>query len=301
MFCSRCGNNLPEGAVFCSKCGNKFEKIEEKKRRTNPKSKKIIMAIIGCCVGLSVLVYFVLFNSVNTNSNRIMIPKPRTTDSNLKPIFEYELNNENNTAKLVRYHGKNVPLKDGSRTELPDSEREKKVIIPKTIKKGWRTYDVIEIGDRAFDGCDSLTNIEIPESVTTIGDFAFEHCDSLTNIEIPEGVTIIEYGTFIGCDSLTNIEIPESVTTIRGFAFENCDSLTNIEIPESVTTIGNSAFFDCDSLTNIEIPESVTKIGDLAFGDCENLSSVSLPADAQLGKYVFGGCYNLPSVGIWTY
>ena len=132
-----------------------------------------------------------------------------------------------------------------------------------SIRKGVKV-----IGNVAFWGCKSLTNINIPNSVTTIGDSAFVGCESLTNINIPNSVPTIGEQTFLGCESLVNINIPNSVTTIGDSAFAFCDSLTSINIPNSVTTIGKFAFSDCDSLVNINIPNSVTTIGKGAFYGC---------------------------------
>ena len=86
-----------------------------------------------------------------------------------------------------------------------------------SIRKGVKV-----IGDRAFALCDSLTSINIPNSVTTIGDTAFTSCESLTNINIPNSVTTIGKGAFGYCDSLTDINIPNSVTTIENRASLNC-------------------------------------------------------------------------------
>ena len=55
------------------------------------------------------------------------------------------------------------------------------------------------IGASAFDGCTSLTNINIPNSVTTIGNQAFYGCSGLTSITIPNSVTTIGYFAFSGC------------------------------------------------------------------------------------------------------
>ena len=124
------------------------------------------------------------------------------------------------------------------------------------------------IGKRAFDFCNFLTNIIIPESVTNIGEHAFSCCDSLTSINIPDSVTSIGDWAFSNCNSLTSINIPDSVTTIGDFAFSRCISLKSIVIPNSVTSIGDYAFSNCNSLTNINIPDSVTTIGHRAFESC---------------------------------
>ena len=109
-----------------------------------------------------------------------------------------------------------------------------------SIRKGVKI-----IGNSAFLGCESLTNINIPNSVTNIGDRAFMGCNSLTSINIPNSVTYIGNSAFGECESLTNINIPNSVTNIGDWAFKQCESLTNINIPNSVTNIGNNAFGVC--------------------------------------------------------
>ena len=63
-----------------------------------------------------------------------------------------------------------------------------------SIRKGVKV-----IGDRAFCGCKSLTNINIPNSVTTIGRGAFSRCNSLTSITIPNSVVTIIGNPFRGC------------------------------------------------------------------------------------------------------
>ena len=133
---------------------------------------------------------------------------------------------------------------------------------------------VTSIGDDAFHGCSSLTSITIPNSVTSIGGSAFENCSSLTSITIPDSVTSIDWYTFFGCSSLTSITIPNSVTSIGDYAFSGCSSLTSITIPDSVTSIGWEAFRGCSSLASITIPDSVTSIGAWAFNGCDSLKDV---------------------------
>ena len=96
-----------------------------------------------------------------------------------------------------------------------------------------------------------ITELVIPDSVTTIGSYAFSNCDSLTSVTIPDSVTTIGSYAFYGCTSLTGVTIPDSVTCIGNAAFAFCTSLTNVTIPDSVTCIGNAAFSGCNSLTSV--------------------------------------------------
>ena len=188
----------------------------------------------------------------------------------------------------------------------------KKVIVPDSVQALVKSFEgcpsleevvlpdsLSSIGYGAFSGCSGLTSITIPDSVTSIGERAFDDCFSLTSITIPDSVTSIGYGAFGYCRSLTSVTIPDSVTAIGDFAFYLCSSLTSIVIPDGVTDIGSGAFERCDSLTSITIPDSVTSIGDRAFYDCSSLTSVTIPDSVtSIGNSAFYDCSSLTSVTI---
>ena len=69
------------------------------------------------------------------------------------------------------------------------------VVIPRSV----RNYEVIAIGNNAFEYCSSLTSITIPEGVTSIPQDAFEYCSSLTSVTIPQSVTSIGAWAFSDC------------------------------------------------------------------------------------------------------
>ncbi len=145
------------------------------------------------------------------------------------------------------------PLTNGADLYL-NNELVKDLTIPDSVT--W-------INDYAFYGCDSLTSVVIPNSVTTIGigGYAFYGCDSLTSVTIPDSVTWIGYAAFAHCSNLISVYckaiIPppiqndvfdENYTDRKIYAYEECVDIYKAawsEYADSIVTGGN-------------IPESVT-------------------------------------------
>jgi len=180
--------------------------------------------------------------------------------------FTYEENN--GLIKITKYKGQ------GGNVTIPSKIGGKPVTV---------------IGDRAFDGCTSLTGITIPNSVTSILEAAFGACSSLTSITIPDSVTQINSMTFINCIGLTSVTISNKVTIIGARAFDGCTGLTGITIPNSVNKIDTSAFTGCAGIANITIPVSVTSINDWAFHGCNSLTSVTFEGTPTIGDISFPG------------
>jgi hypothetical protein len=105
-----------------------------------------------------------------------------------------------------------------------------------------------------------ITNLVIPNSVTSIGSSAFSDCSGLTSVTIPNSVTSIGDNAFQYCSGLTSITIPNSVTSIGNGAFRSCSSLTSVTIGNSVKSIGCSAFDGVDIPTVISLIENPFKI-----------------------------------------
>ena len=159
------------------------------------------------------------------------------------------------------------------------------------IKKVVIENGVTSIGERAFEGCSSLTSITIPNSVTSIGNSVFQGCTNLTSVTIPNSVTSLGRSVFSNCSSLTSVTLPNSVTSIGGDAFYYCKGLTSIDIPNSVTSIGVKAFYECSKLSSVKLPKFLTSIGERAFYNCNSLTSINIPNGVtSIGKQAFKYC-----------
>ena len=171
--------------------------------------------------------------------------------------------------------------------------------IPSSVSYNGITYTVTAISDFAFDICNTLTSVIIPNSVSSIGNRAFGYCSGLTSVTIGNSVTIIGECAFCQCNHLTSVTIPNSVTIIGDMAFAACRDIASVTIGNSVTIIGDGAFQGCRGLTSVTIPNSVTGIGGSAFSGCSGLTSVTVPNSVtSIGGYAFSGCIDLTSVTI---
>ena len=97
-----------------------------------------------------------------------------------------------------------------------------------------------EKGKYAFYSCTELTNVYIPDSITSIGTMAFASCTSLNRVVIPNRVNSIGVGAFFYCTNLQSVQLPSNLKTIRGGTFMYT-GLKYLTIPDSVTTMGTWA------------------------------------------------------------
>ena len=74
---------------------------------------------------------------------------------------------------------------------------------------------VTAIGEGAFESCNRLLSITLPDSVTTIGEAAFEYCYRLLDIKFPDSLTTIDNYAFKDCDALTEISIGKNITSLQ--------------------------------------------------------------------------------------
>ena len=157
----------------------------------------------------------------------------------------------------------------------------KKMVVPKNvIPEGYgytghhlKTIHVPEgydrVGDEAFKGRYTITNVTLPTSLQLIGASAFENCTGLTSIVLNEGLENIGKEAFMG-NSLVSVKFPSTLRIINDAAFATASKdphITNIKLNAGLKYIGNSAFAleNDESEGVLEIPASVRYIGPFAF------------------------------------
>ena len=168
---------------------------------------------------------------------------------------------------------------------------------------------ITTLSGRAFSHCTSLWKIEIPENVITIEDGESYNGEirgtfsntAITNIVIPNSVTSIGKYAFRFCNYLKSIKLGDCITRIGYEAFRHCISLSDITLPNNLIEIESNVFYDCETLTSITIPKNVSTLGDPIIYSCDNLRIVycmpTTPPTLSGNKEPFGGP-SYTSVGI---
>ena len=213
------------------------------------------------------------------------------------------------TAINVAAENQNYVSVDGV---LYDKDKSAIICYPANNKdKSYKILDgVTGIGECAFSGCISLTDLIIPDDVKYISRAAFGGCISLKSITIPDSVMSIGEWAFSGCTSLKSVTIQGSVTYIGGSAFQGCTSLTAINVVTGNQNYAsvNGVLYNKDKTELIFypagkkdksycIPDSVTRVNDLQ--NCKNLISVSIPGSVSyISRYAFSGCSSLAEINV---
>lgn len=165
------------------------------------------------------------------------------------------------------------------------------IVIPNSVIYDNKEYNVTSIGERAFELCNGITSINIPESVTNIEDWAFFGCLSMTSINIPKNVTSIGNNALGCCVNLTSITVASDNCVYD--SRDNCNGIIRTEdncliigcdctiIPNSVTRIGDWAY-SYSLIKSINIPASVTNIGEKLFIGCDSLTSITVANDNSI-------------------
>ena len=196
---------------------------------------------------------------------------------------------DGNLIYTVNDDGESVTVSGKSRTPTH-------LNIESSISNKGKNYTVTEIGDQVFWGCNTLTEVTLPNTVKIIGYQAFCKCSNLTNVTIPEGVKKIGQAAFYGCSQLTSITIPSTIENMNT-AFSGNTALSHVTLTNGISKISSNAFERCTGLTEVEIPASVDQICPFAFNGCTNLKRVLLEKNIKtINVNAFKDCTNLSDV-----
>lgn len=183
---------------------------------------------------------------------------------------------------------------------------------------------VVNINDDACSGCTALTTVTVSggdPAIAIIGNRAFEGCSSLSEFPADQNLTSIGERAFAGCTSLTGLNAGSRLNWIGGhafdgsgiqsfdltgaqylylapYAFANATELQTVMFHENLQSLLIGTFQGCTSLTSANLAETkVGYVGGQAFEGCSSMTSVSLPATvSHIDAGAFANCNALESI-----
>ncbi len=206
--------------------------------------------------------------------------------------------------------------------------------IPSYVKINGKKYSITSVSSRAFDKCENISSLVIPNTVVEICDHAFSYCRNLASVVFGKNVEYVGVSVFYECsisrlefvdmeslckimctnyiehsgdakfyvqrEEVHDITINNNVTSICKRAFQNCSGLTSVFIGKNVKSIGEGAFQNCSGLTSVVIEDGVASIGAGAFSGCDGLNAVTIKGNGatSIESGAFSGCNNLTSLNI---
>ena len=187
-----------------------------------------------------------------------------------------------NTVEVV-FHANYLNLKD---VEIPE-----KVTDPNDRK----VYTVTSIGEIAFENCQNMKSIKIPNTIRVIKKYAFAN-NSADEINISENVETIEDYAFEK-SPIKSLKLPAKVTRLERYAFSNCDLLESVHIANPAIFIGPHCF-EGSKMKSVTFGENAPEfqdkegcISEYAFAYCENLQKIEIPDNMPaIGSYAFAYC-----------
>ena len=193
---------------------------------------------------------------------------------------------------------------------------------------------VSAIGMNAFTGNNVITDLVIPEGVTTLNWYCFNTCENLETVTLPDSLEFIDSWAFERCSKLKTINVPANVTRINGGAFAQNSSMTSITcdpanknyvsvdgvlftkdmkelvaypggiqggytVPATVNHIGDAAFYGALGLDSVTILGNLDFIGFEAFAECSKLTDVAIRDGVNyVGYWAFRGCNGIKSLTV---
>ena len=123
----------------------------------------------------------------------------------------------------------------------------------------------------------NIRSLVVSDGITSLGAFAFNYCNNLTSVSLPNSLTKIGRNAFAALATdicgLTKISIPSKVKEIGSYAFSNTQ-ITSLTIPHTVKTVGDYACHECPNLATVRCECAV--ISSFMFSECTALKNFTI-------------------------
>lgn len=243
----------------------------------------------------------------NEQDDNIDVPEVFTVDNNTYKVLDLDEDNGvvmfmrcenlNNSKEIiinnqVTYNGHSFRVKYLYEKAFSNSNKNEKSIYIGDNILGFSDLEgnLVEVLKGTFANEKKLEKIDFGNANYILGEKCFQNCISITNVEIPDNMKIMEGYTFYKCSSLRSINL-EKITKFNGqSSFANCSKLEYIgEINSELTELPDNTFENCIKL-RINNLNNIKKLGKECFRDCIVLDKSIVTNVEEIGDNCFWGC-----------
>lgn len=194
----------------------------------------------------------------------------------------------------------------------------------KQLQVEWNNGALTSVGSYLFRYSQIITDLVLPDSVTTVGDHAFANMSNLLTFKFGKGVVTLGSNIFessskvvvsfdgenpnlsiegnviydaaktkclywLKDDTVTSYAMPSSVVEVADYFLSGNTKLTSLTLSSSLKKIGSYAF---NGLTKVKgalaLPASLEEVGEKGFYGMSLVTSLSLPSSlVSIGKNAF--------------
>ncbi|MGM9874080.1 MAG: leucine-rich repeat protein [Bacilli bacterium] len=141
--------------------------------------------------------------------------------------------------------------------------------------------NVKQIGDSAFEGCSSLTEVTYSSTVTKVPNSLFKNCSSLQSITFPNFDNMESLGvSSFENTALRSFTVPKRINSLNDRLFANCSQLETVSLYNNTTNtyyeISEESDEEEGGVSVTKIYEGVNRINAYVFYNCSSFTSLKL-------------------------
>ncbi|MBO4694700.1 MAG: leucine-rich repeat protein [Clostridia bacterium] len=195
------------------------------------------------------------------------------------------------------------------------------------VYKGEHEYgihpDTKIIADGAFEDCNHLLKLNIPEGVRMIGSNLLRGCNYIRELTIPNSIERLGGGCTFGCKTMylqhytkddidyignpsnhylillngeyytrESFKVLDETKIIYGEAFADNNKIKSIEMNDNVLCIGYGCFGGCEQLESVKLSNNIEHIYVGTFDNCKSLKYLNFPPKLVEATECFLNCSN---------
>lgn len=203
---------------------------------------------------------------------------------------------DNTSVNSFVVENSNYYLSVGDSPYLLSKDGNELILAAPDYAYGTISLDYASIGEGAFSGIKTLTELILTNADTMIGDYAFANCIHLTSLTLPEGGITIGKHAFNYASELTSVVNLDKVAEIGDYAFANT-AMSEIVLGDDVV-VREGGFFSA-KVVRLTLGANAD-LGFGAFQKCTDLETVVMPDQGGviLGTSAFAGDTKLNEIDL---